>query len=72
MRIVGLLVLMWLVVGAVAAGQRGIYPCQRNLRQRRDARGDRNRRTPELLRGQPQSDELQRAQTQLTTHRVAP
>ena len=69
-RIVGLLVLVWLVVGAVAAGQRGYFTKPPNLCQRRDDRGDRDRRTPELLRGQPQSDELQRAPTQLMTRRA--
>jgi len=71
-RIVGLLVLIWLVVGPSRPVNVDTSRMHRNLFQRRDDRGDRDRRTLELLRGQPQSDELQRAQTQLRTHRAAP
>jgi hypothetical protein len=41
MRIVGLLVLVWLIVGAIAAGQRG------------NDRADRGRRTTQLRGCQP-------------------
>ena len=72
-RIVGLLVLVWLVVGAVAAGQRGYFThAAETCAGRRDDRGNRARGPAELLQRQPKSDELQCAQTQLTTHGVAP
>lgn len=68
MRFVGILVIVWLVVGAVAAGQRGYFThASQKLCQRRNDRADRDRRTTELSGRQSQSDELQCAPTQSIT-----
>ena len=68
MRVVGLLVLVWLIVGAIAAGQRRVFhPRRTKLCQRGDDRVDRARRTPQLRGCQPHGDRLQRAATQLKT-----
>ena len=55
MRFVGILVLVWLIVGAIAVGQRG------------NDRADRGRRTAQLRGCQSESDELQCAPTQWLT-----
>ena len=67
MRVVALLVLVWLIVGAIAAFQRGYFTQAAQLCQRRDYRADRARRTTQLRGCQSQGDGLQRAATQLIT-----
>jgi hypothetical protein len=63
-RLVPLLVLVWLIVGAVAAGLRGYFhPRHRELRRRRHDRGARDRRTAELRGCQSQSHQLPAATT---------
>jgi hypothetical protein len=65
MRFVGLLVVVWLIVGAVAAFQRGVFHQRRTkLCQRGDDRGNRDRGATQLLRCQSQSDGLSSAATQ--------
>jgi hypothetical protein len=68
MRFVGLLVLVRLIVGAVAAGQRGYFiHAPQSVYQRGHDRVDRDRRTTELCGRQSQSDEPHRAPTQFIT-----
>ena len=59
MRFVGLLVIVWLIVGAIAAAQRGYFThASTKLCQRGHDRGDRDRGTTQLCGCQSQSDEL--------------
>ena len=59
MRFVGLLVIVWLIVGAIAAAPaRVFHPCFTKLCQRGHDRGDRDRGTTQLFGCQSQSDEL--------------
>ena len=68
MRVVALLVIVWLIVGAVAAYQRGYFAnAAQNLCQHGDDRGDRDRGTTQLRGCQSQGDRLHRASTQLIT-----
>jgi hypothetical protein len=68
MPVVGLLVLVWLIVGAIAAFlARVFHPRGTELCQRGHDRADRARRTAQLRGCQPQGDRLQRAATQLKT-----
>ena len=54
MRVVALLVLVWLIVGAIAAFQRGISPRRTKLCQRGHDRVDRAGGTAQLRGCQPQ------------------
>ena len=68
MRVVGLLVLVWLIVGAIAAFQRGYFThAEQNCASGGDDRADRACRTTQLRGCQSQGDRLQRASTQLIT-----
>jgi hypothetical protein len=68
MRFVGLLVIVWPVVGAIAAGQRGVlHPRFTKLCQRRNDHADRGRGAAQLRGCQSESDELQCAPTQWLT-----
>jgi hypothetical protein len=67
MRFVGILVVVWLIVGVIAASTRVFHPRRTKLCQRGDDRGNRDRGATQLRGCQSQSDELQCAPTQFVT-----
>ena len=68
MRFVGLLVTVWLIVGAIRGlSTRVFHQCRTELCQRWNDRGDRGRRAAQLRGCQSQSDGLSSAATQSIT-----